>query len=146
MQPGCIMVDWFFPKFAFLTSMRLGGKVFFDYNKFVILSPIQCCQYDPGIPATMVVGLRANLVKIIFGLIRYNVWFWETYCSKIKVRFLKTRRNCLLRRRRNIAREQDPRGNKTRTWKQVAVHLFLTCVLPHAYRLYLQHRPGECLL
>ena len=56
-QPGCI-IDSFFPKFAFLTSMRLGGKVFFEYNKLIILSSIQCCQYDLGIPATMVVGLR----------------------------------------------------------------------------------------
>lgn len=51
--------DWYlFPKFAVLTSMRLGEKGFFEYNKLIILSPIQCCQYDPGIPATMVVGLR----------------------------------------------------------------------------------------
>lgn len=59
-QSGCIMVDTFFQKFAFLTSMRLGGKVFFEYNmnKLIILSPIQCCQYDPGIPATVVVRLR----------------------------------------------------------------------------------------
>ena len=37
--------------------MRLGEKGFFEYNKLIILSPIQCCQYDLGIPATMVVGL-----------------------------------------------------------------------------------------
>ena len=57
-QPGFSMVDTFFPKFAFLASMRLGGKVFFENTKLVILSPIQCCQYGLGIPVTMVVGLR----------------------------------------------------------------------------------------
>ena len=39
-QSGCIMVDTFFQKFGLLTSMRLGGKVFFEYNKLIILSPI----------------------------------------------------------------------------------------------------------
>ena len=32
--------DWYvFPKFTFLTSMRLGGKLFLEYNKLIILSP-----------------------------------------------------------------------------------------------------------